>query len=324
MMFEGPLFNGKYFEKGLRGQGPNLSIAEFKKRRDEKLDRWINGTNKKFLAPNEVERLKLDLQEHYQWEDLRHHHLAFIAKVLSVEFNLRTSRNQKTWIKISPEDFETHTSLKCTPIRHSKRIYMENLQEKGGWHYNLLTFPKFGIDLLTDEEIIENLKVKLPDGRSFGEVFWPNVNFKNWDGTFKWQPHFSKKDSSNEPGMMQITKGYRMRQFTRPNQQKDAEDEHELETKIYSRDKRNHGKTKALHHDPINDSMENSKVRRNIADRTNSLRAKMPTRYVTEDTSYQLEEWTQVKPSRGRKKICPWPVVQKRKKWTGSKMLSPP
>ena len=109
-----------------------MSIVEFKKRRDEKLEQWLGGTNTVYTTPNVVERIKSELREHYQWEDLRYHHLAFIAKILGIEINVRTSMEQKSWIKISPEEFITEQPLECSPICHPKQIYVQNLQEEGG------------------------------------------------------------------------------------------------------------------------------------------------------------------------------------------------
>ena len=52
---------------------------------------------------------------------------------------------------------------------------MENLQEKAGWHYNLIVFQDQRFGGLTKTQAQENLDVKLPDGRSFRELFWPVV-----------------------------------------------------------------------------------------------------------------------------------------------------
>ena len=56
---------------------------------------------------------------------------------------------------------------------YGMQIYLENLQEKGDWHFNLITYPNLGIGKLSDAEIEENLRTKLPEGGSFMELFWP-------------------------------------------------------------------------------------------------------------------------------------------------------
>ena len=89
MMFEGPLFIPEDFTGGSRGEGPNLSIPEFKKLRDTKHQEWMSGT---IGEPEDEKRMVEALQAHHQWEDLKHHRLAFIAKVLDIEINIRTSK----------------------------------------------------------------------------------------------------------------------------------------------------------------------------------------------------------------------------------------
>ena len=97
--------------------------------------------------------------------------MGFIARVLGLEINIRTSKEQKKWFTIRPEEFEPEYNLDTSPIPHGNRIFIENLQNEAGWHYNLITFPNLGINLPTKDQIEENLKVQLPNGRTFGEVF---------------------------------------------------------------------------------------------------------------------------------------------------------
>ena len=77
--------------------------------------------------------------------------------------------------------------IPSTPISYPKRIFLENLQENGGWHYNLLTYPKLEINHLSESQVEENLKVKLPDGRTFQEIFWPElkVQKRTWSQIVK-------------------------------------------------------------------------------------------------------------------------------------------
>ena len=86
--------------------------------------------------------MKKLLKGTYQWEDFKHHHWAFVARVLNIEINLRTSRSQKNWITISPYEFYPKVKIPVTSLKHNKRIYIENLQEAGGWHYNLILYKQ--------------------------------------------------------------------------------------------------------------------------------------------------------------------------------------
>ena len=179
MMFEGPLFNPEDFTGGKRGQGPNLSIAAFKKWREEKLEQWM------YIAEEELsehksenkKKIKVALQSYHEWEDLKHHHLAFISRVLGIEFYIRTSENKK-WIIIRPEDSWPELSIQSSPMVHGTRVFIENLQETGGWHYNLVTFPNLGIGCLTEAQVEENLRVLLSGGQTFGDIVWPEEKKK--------------------------------------------------------------------------------------------------------------------------------------------------
>ena len=67
MMYEGTLFNPGDVERGERGEGLNMSIEEFKKIREARLQEWVNSVKKLSIT----ERLKFEeaLKHHYQWED---------------------------------------------------------------------------------------------------------------------------------------------------------------------------------------------------------------------------------------------------------------
>ena len=80
---------------------------------------------------------------------------------------------QKSWISIGPKELWPEVTIPVTPIKHNRRIYIENLQEDGGWHYNLIVYPEDGYEPLTESQAQENLDVELPDGRSFRRLFWP-------------------------------------------------------------------------------------------------------------------------------------------------------
>ena len=83
-------------------------------------------------------------------------------------------------------------------MRYGTRIFLENLQENAGWHYNLITFPEHDVDHLTEAQVEENLGVKLPDGRTFREIFWPE--------TMQKQENFyldNHERESNQPQMQE-------------------------------------------------------------------------------------------------------------------------
>ena len=92
---------------------------------------------------NESEIIEF-LKENCQWEDFKHHHWAFVARVLHIEINIRTSKEQKHWITISPDEFCPHVKIPITPMKNNTKIYVENLQD-GNWHYNLIEYPKHGV-----------------------------------------------------------------------------------------------------------------------------------------------------------------------------------
>ena len=54
---------------------------------------------------------------------------------------------------------------------------MENLQEEGGWHYNVIDLKNQGFGGLTESQAKENLDTKIPDGRTFRTLFGlePNI-----------------------------------------------------------------------------------------------------------------------------------------------------
>ena len=173
MLYEDPLFKPEEFQVGFRGQGPDLSIAEFKNWQEQKLNDWLKSEEKwdknTTLLKN---RVMESLKAHRQWEDLKHHHLAFISRVLNVEINVRTSENQNDWICIRPSEFEPEVKIPSVSFKHTKKIYLQNDQQYVCWHYNLIMFPETGYGMLEDWQVEENLNVRLPDGRTFRELFW--------------------------------------------------------------------------------------------------------------------------------------------------------
>ena len=142
MMYERPLFKPDEFEGGRRGEGLNMSIEEFKKIRDKRVQEW-SSTEK--LSSEKLE-IQENLKRNYQWEDFKHHHLALVAKVLQVEINKRTSKAQEKWICIKPDEQYPETKMHTIPLKHNRRIWLENLQEIGGWHFNLLIFRDEGLE----------------------------------------------------------------------------------------------------------------------------------------------------------------------------------
>ena len=128
-----------------------LSIEEFKKLKDERLRCWLKKCEKNTLKSREKEmEIVNTLKQHYQWQDLQQHHLAYIARILRVELNIRITRQQKSWIKIKPTEFYPDVNFPSISIKHSKRLFIENLQEEGGWHYNWILFPEYGIKRLNE------------------------------------------------------------------------------------------------------------------------------------------------------------------------------
>ena len=89
MMYEGPLFRPEEFEAGAVGEGLNLSIAEFKELKEKRLQDWIKSVKLADRTSFEEIKIKDALKETYQWEDFKHHHWAFVARVLDIEINIR-------------------------------------------------------------------------------------------------------------------------------------------------------------------------------------------------------------------------------------------
>ena len=128
MMYEGPLFKPEEFKGGSRGEGLDIPIEQFKKIREIRLQDW--SETEKSLSQSEKLKVEENLKNHYQWEDFKHHHLALVAKVFNVEINIRTSKSQRHWITIKPDEHYPETSIQSIPMKHNKRIWLENLQEE--------------------------------------------------------------------------------------------------------------------------------------------------------------------------------------------------
>ena len=139
-------FKSEDFEGGKKGEGLNKFIKEFKKMKEGRLKAWISS--EKNLSISERHKLKEALKDHYQWEDFKHHHWALVAKILNIEINIRTSRRHKSWISIKPDELCPEISIPTIPMKHNKRIWLENLQEDSGWHYNLDCFKCWGFGVL--------------------------------------------------------------------------------------------------------------------------------------------------------------------------------
>ena len=54
---------------------------------------------------------------------------------------------QKNWIKILTTEFYSEIKLNKIQMKHGKRVFIENLQEDGGWHYDLIRYPKHVLEL---------------------------------------------------------------------------------------------------------------------------------------------------------------------------------
>ena len=175
MMYEGALFNPEEFQSGVLGKGLNLSIKEFKKLQQSRQNDWITEVQGSSRSKSEESKIKKLLKDTNQWEDWKQQHWAFAARVLNIEINFRTSKSQKNWYTISPYEFYPMVEIPVTPLKHNKRIYIENLQEGGGWHFNLIVDPKDQDRALSESHFHENLDVKLTDGRSFRTLFWPRL-----------------------------------------------------------------------------------------------------------------------------------------------------
>ena len=121
-----------------------------KKLKNERLRDWIQESKESTKERCDEEEIIKALKHHNQWQDLGNQHLAYIARIFGVEFNIRTSKRQKSWMKIKPSDFFPEIDLPHIEIKHGKRIFIGNLQEEGGWHYNLILFPEHGFQRLTE------------------------------------------------------------------------------------------------------------------------------------------------------------------------------